>query len=156
MTQAIKNEVKVEIAESLKHILADQHILYMKLRNYHWNIKGNQFYILHEKFEELYDELANDIDEIAERIRTLGSYSPGTMSEMINLAGLKEEKENNYPSQNKMVENIVNDLDFLIIRITDSASKIQNDFNDEVTAGLLYNLSEKYEKNNWMLKAYLG
>ena len=155
MTHAVKNEVKVEIAEALKPILADQHVFYMKLRNYHWNITGDQFLSLHEKFEELYDELADDIDEIAERIRILGVYAPGSMSEFLELAGLKEEQKNRYPKQFEMVENIVNDLDFIIIRINDTALKLQNDFKDEVTAGMLYSIAEKYEKNNWMLKSML-
>jgi starvation-inducible DNA-binding protein len=156
MKNEVKNEVNVEVAELLKPILADQYVLYTKTRNYHWNVKGNMFYMLHEKFEDFYNTLAEDIDEVAESIRTLGVYAPGTMSEFIQLAGLKEEKEGHYPDQITMAQNIVNDYDFLIIAMKNAVEKIQGEYNDEVTAGLLLGFIEKYEKDVWMLKATLA
>lgn len=155
MNKTIKNEVKDETAELLKSILADQYVIYTKARNYHWNVTGNLFLSLHEKFEEFYTELAEDIDEIAERIRTLGITAPGSMSEFIKLSGLKEEKENNVPSQFEMVENIENDLEYLIISINQAAEKIQSDYKDEITFGQLMELSEKYQKTNWMFKSLI-
>ena len=98
MISEIKNEVKVEVAELLKPVLADQFVLYTKARNYHWNVTGNMFFALHEKFEELYDELANDIDEVAERIRTLGVYSPGSLNEFLKISG----KNMNYFTENRL------------------------------------------------------
>lgn len=153
MTNKVKNDVKIEVAELLKPILADQYVLYTKTRNYHWNITGNLFYLLHEKFEDFYNELADDIDDIAERIRTLGVYAPGTMSEFTKLSGLKEEQEETYPDQITMAKNIIDDYEFLIIGIKNAAAKAQDEHKDEVTAGMLYELAEKYEKNVWMLKS---
>lgn len=146
---------KTKIAEMLKPILADQFILYTKLRNYHWNVKGTHFLTLHKKFEELYNELAVDIDEIAERIRTYGLYAPGTLAEFLQLSNLKEEGEGNYPDQFEMVRKIANDYDTLADRIREIGNKIQSDFSDEVTASGLYNLTEKYEKHAWLLKSII-
>lgn len=153
----MKNEkimdVNQKVADLLKPVLADQYVLYTKLRNYHWNITGNMFYKLHEKFEEFYDDIADDIDEIAERIRTLGVYSPGSMSEFLKLAVLKEEKEGNYPDQKQMALNIIADFDLLTGKLKNVAAKVQSEFGDEVTAGLLYEFVSKYEKTVWMLKS---
>lgn len=152
MKSVLKSEVKSEIAELLKPILADEQVLYIKVRNYHWNITGSQFFALHAKYEELYTELASDVDEIAEKIRALGVFAPGSMSEFLKLSGIKEEKENNHPDQYQMTENIANDYEFLSIRIKDAGTKVQN-LGDEVTAGQLYTLAEKYDKHIWMLKS---
>ena len=143
------------VSESLKVSLADSYVLYLKTQNYHWNVTGNMFFALHEKFEELYDELANDIDEVAERIRTLGVYSPGSLNEFLKISGIKEEKEGNIPTQMQMVENIVNDYEFLMIRINQAAEKIQSEYKDEVTFGQLTALCEKYQKHVWMLKSLI-
>lgn len=155
MKNIISNEAKVKIAEMLKPILADQFILYTKARNYHWNITGNMFLEFHKKFEELYDELATDIDETAERIRTYGLNAPGTMSEFLKLSTLKEEAEGNYPDQFEMIKKIADDYDFLSSRVREIGYEIQSKFNDEVTAGKLFSLAERYEKHVWLLKSTL-
>ncbi|MCX7797803.1 MAG: DNA starvation/stationary phase protection protein [Melioribacter sp.] len=146
---------KTKIAEMLKPILADQFVLYIKLRNYHWNVTGSHFLTLHKKFEELYNELAEDIDNVAERIRTYGLYAPGTMQEFLRLANLKEEEEGEYPNQFDMVKRIVNDYNSLADRIREIGNKIQTEYSDEVTASGLYNLTEKYEKHAWLLKSMI-
>jgi starvation-inducible DNA-binding protein len=155
MNSVVKNEAKVEVAEVLKPVLADEYVMYTKLRNYHWNVTGNMFFELHELFEKLYNELADDIDEIAERIRTLGIYAPGSMSEFLELASIKEEKADSVPPQLEMVEKVVDDFEFLIISLNQAAEKIQSEYNDEVTFGQLLNLSEKYQKHSWMLKSLI-
>lgn len=147
-------ETKIEISELMKEILADQFILYTKARNYHWNVTGPHFYGFHAAFEKIYDELAEDIDAVAERIRVLGSKAPGTLKEFLSLSTLQEEP-GKYSNHLSMVQNIVNDLDTVIEKLNSAAYKIQNDFNDEVTAGMFYSLIEKYEKTNWMLKSLL-
>lgn len=153
MKNVISAENKIKIAELLIPILADQFVLYTKARNYHWNITGNMFFTLHTKFEELYNELAIDIDETAERIRTYGLNAPGTMGEFIKLSGLKEEEAGKYPVQNQMADNIANDYEFLASRITEVALRLQKDYNDEITAGKLYGVAERYEKHAWLLKS---
>jgi len=140
----------------LKPVLADQFVLYTKARNYHWNVTGNMFLTFHIKFEELYTELALDVDETAERIRTYGLNAPGTMSEFLNLSGLKEEAPGNYPNQFEMAEKIAADYDFLASRVNEIGFKVQTEFGDEITAGKLYGLAEKYEKHSWLLNSVLA
>lgn len=153
MANQVKNEVKVEIAELLKPILADQFVLYQKARNYHWNVTGDMFYTLHQAFEDLYTELAADIDEVAERIRALGVKSPGTINELVQLSGLKDEQAATYPDQLAMVNNLINDLEFLSISLHTSGDKIEGELEDRVTVDLLNGLAAKYEKTVWMMKS---
>ncbi|PJB00562.1 MAG: DNA starvation/stationary phase protection protein [Ignavibacteriales bacterium CG_4_9_14_3_um_filter_30_11] len=153
MKTTINDESKLKIAERLKPILADQFVLYTKTRNYHWNVIGDMFFTLHIKFEELYNELALDVDETAERIRTYGSNAPGTMSEFLKLSSLKEETAGKYPNQLEMAKNIANDYDLLASRINEIGLKLQKEFGDEITAGKLYSIAERYEKHVWMLKS---
>lgn len=154
MKTTVLNEAKVEISELMKEVLADQFVLYTKARNYHWNVTGPQFYGLHGAFEKIYDELAEDIDNVAERIRVLGSKSPGTLKEFLSLSSLQEEP-GKYPDHLSMVQNIANDFETVIDKLNLAASKMQNEFNDEVSAGMFYSLVEKYQKTVWMLKSLL-
>lgn len=155
MKTILSSVSKTRIAEMLKPILASQFVLYTKARNYHWNVTGSMFLALHQKFEELYNELADDIDDVAERIRTYGLNAPGTMSEFLKLSNLREEAEGNYPNQYEMTEKIANDFDLLAEKIREAGNTIQSEFNDEVTASKLFELAEKYEKYAWLLKSSL-
>ena len=143
-----------EISELMHKVLADQFVLYVKARNYHWNVTGPQFYALHGVFENIYDELADDIDKVAERIRSLGMKTPGTMKEFWELSSL-EEKPGNYPESLTMVQEIANDFETIIEKFKSSAYKMQNSLDDDVSAGMLYGLMEKYQKTVWMLKSFL-
>lgn len=148
----MENSVNVKVAELMKEILADQFVLYTKARNYHWNVTGQQFYALHNEFEKLYDTLADDIDEVAERIRILGSKAPGTMKEFLKLSSLKEEP-GEYPKAMEMVSELSDDLNVVSSKLNSAAQKIQNDFGDEITAGMFYGLVEKYQKTLWMMNS---
>jgi starvation-inducible DNA-binding protein len=138
----------------MKEVLADQFVLYTKARNYHWNVTGPQFFGLHAAFEKIYDELAEDIDNVAERIRVLGFKAPGTLAEFLSLTSLQEEPDK-YPNHLDMVKTIVNDFESIIDKLYSTASKMQNEFKDEVSAGMFYSLVEKYQKTVWMLKSML-
>lgn len=148
----MENTAKVK---SVSEILADLSVLYVKTRNYHWNVTGSQFFVLHEQFEELYNELAGDIDEVAERIRTLGEMAPGTMKEFLELSTLSEEP-GQYPEGSEMVKNIVSDLETITTKLNSTAEKYQDEKGDEISAGMFYGIVEKYQKKIWMFKAYLG
>jgi len=148
------NTPGTEISELMKEILADQFVLYVKARNYHWNVTGPQFYGLHAVFENIYDELAEDIDKVAERIRSLGMKAPGTMKEFWELSSL-EEKPGNIPESSVMVQEILTDFETIIEAIKSSANKMQSSLNDEVSAGMLYGFMEKYQKMVWMMKSFL-
>ncbi len=148
------NNPSIEISELMKEVLADQFVLYVKARNYHWIVTGPQFYGLHTVFEKIYDELAEDIDRVAERIRVLGMTIPGTMKEFWELSTL-EEKPGNYPESLTMVQEIANDFETIIAKLNSAAHKMQSAYNDEVSAGIFYGLMEKYQKTAWMMKSFL-
>ncbi|MHB8871485.1 MAG: Dps family protein [Candidatus Doudnabacteria bacterium] len=148
------HNANIEISELLKEVLADQFVLYVKARNYHWNVTGPQFYGLHTTFENIYNELAEDIDIVAERIRVLGLNVPGTMKEFWELSTL-EENPGNFPEYFVMVQTIINDFETIIEKLNSSAHKMQNPLNDEVSAGMFYGFMGKYQKTVWMLRSLL-
>jgi len=154
MKTEVSNNANVEISELMKEVLADQFVLYVKARNYHWNVTGPQFYGLHAVFEKIYDELSDDIDSVAERIRFLGSKAPGTMKEFWELSTLEEET-GKYPEYPVMVQSIVTDFETIIEKLNSAAHKMQNAWNDEVSAGMFYGLMEKYQKTVWMMRSLL-
>ena len=148
------NASNQKTTELLSKIVADQFVIYAKARNFHWNVKGKYFFGLHAAFENIYDKLADDIDAVAERIRTLGYNAPGTLKEFLELSEINE-TPGVYPEAKDMVSEIVNDLKTLIKNINESAAEIQKS-SDEVTAGALYALNENYEKTVWMLETTLN
>ena len=148
------NESKLKTAELLKGILADQFILQTKARNYHWNVTGPNFYGLHLAFENIYNELSEEIDSVAERIRALDYKAPGTLKELLSLSSLQEEP-GKYPDYLTMVKNIINDYESIAGKLVSSASLMQSEYKDEVTAGILYGMAERYQKSIWMLKSLL-
>ncbi|KAB2908000.1 MAG: DNA starvation/stationary phase protection protein [Ignavibacteriales bacterium] len=149
------SQANARIAALLTDILADQHVIYMKARNYHWNITGPHFFALHTKFEEIYTLFADQIDEVAERIRTFGEKVPGTMVELVNKSSLTEDPDVN-GSESKMAGNLADDLSKLAAKMEKSAMEMQNEFQDEVTAGMLYGYAQGFEKDVWMLKSFLA
>ncbi|MBE2280423.1 MAG: DNA starvation/stationary phase protection protein [Ignavibacteriaceae bacterium] len=154
MTENKTQETAKLTADLLTVVLADEVVLYTKARNYHWNVKGIHFFGLHSLFEKIYDELAEDIDNIAERILTLGYNAPGTMTEFLKLSSIKEHP-GQYPEATVMVQNFLEDYESVTNKINRTAKKVQDEFADDVTAGMLFGLVEKYQKTAWMIKSVL-
>ena len=137
----------------LSAILADQHVLYVKTRNFHWNLTGHRFHTLHAFFETQYEALAEAIDKTAERIRMLGSASPGSMKEFLALATLKE-------AQGSLVNG-----DHAIAALRDdheaSARELRkavdalDEAGDAGTADFLTDLLQSHEQAAWMLRSFL-
>lgn len=142
-----------EIITLMEKVLANQHLLYQKLRNYHWNITGQNFVELHQLFEELYTELFNDIDVVAERIRSFDTYTIGTLTQYLQLAEIKEEP-NKVPSAKDMVKQLVKDHE-TFIRLLRTASQRCGELHDLGNEGLLTDLLTKHEKQAWLLRAHL-
>src|SRR5690606_26913234 len=94
-----------EISEGLSTLLADSYTLYLKTHNYHWNVTGPMFQTLHLMFEGQYTELANAVDELAERIRALGYYAPGTYKQYAKLTNIQEDDD--IPSAHEMIRSLV-------------------------------------------------
>ncbi|SIQ03499.1 starvation-inducible DNA-binding protein [Chryseobacterium sp. RU37D] len=142
-----------KIAEKLNILLANYSVFYQNTRGFHWNIKGNQFFTLHPKFEELYNSLVLKIDEIAERILTLGATPVHNYSDYLKAATIKESQE--VTDATKSVENILNsfkvviDLQREILEITDQAG-------DEGTNSQMSDYITEQEKEVWMYNSYLG
>ena len=149
----LREEDCKNIAEKLNILLANYSVFYQNTRGAHWNIKGEQFFVLHPKFEELYDNLVLKIDEIAERILTLGHVPNHNYSDYLKVSTIKESKE--VHNGKKCVEDILNsfkvviDLQRELLEITDKA-------NDEGTNALLSGYITEQEKDVWMYNAYLG
>jgi len=157
MTQAnigITEQNRHKIVEILSSILSDEYVLYTKTRNYHWNVVGPHFNEYHETFEEQYDGLADDVDEVAERIRSLGFKAPSTLSEFQKNSQLKEHP-GEYPDANTMVSNLLGDHETVIKTIREKVSLISGEFGDVGTEDFLVGLMEKHEKTAWMLRSIL-
>lgn len=143
---------RTDIAEGLSRVLADTYTLYLKTHNYHWNVTGPQFRSLHLMFEEQYRELWAATDDIAERIRALGAYAPGTYGEFGKLTSLHE--DNSVPSADQMVKNLVKGHE-QVVKTARDLFKSADDAGDEVTADLMVQRMQASEKNAWMLRSIL-
>lgn len=143
------------VAAILGRVLADAHILYIKTRNYHWNITGPLFQSLHAMFEEQYDALAEDIDAIAERIRTIGAPAIGTLTEFLQHATLSEHP-GTYPDAMTMVANLLADHEAIIRNLRKDLRACDEEYDDMGTSDFLTGLMERHEKTAWMLRATLA
>lgn len=151
----ITQENRSKVAELLTHLLADEHILYIKLRNYHWNIEGMFFQSLHEFFADQYDDLEDVIDDIAERVRTLGFYAPGAMDDFKSLARLSETGHLNGNGE-QMLRNILADHEMIIQILRGNVNDTMDKYKDAGTADFLTALMEKHEKMAWMVRSHLN
>lgn len=147
-------EDRTRIIEILNALLADEHLLYTKTRNYHWNVRGMFFTVLHEMFEEQYEDLKEIADQIAERVRMLGGKAIGTLSEFKQQTRLSE-TPGEYPTAEDMVANLVNDHEALISRLRDDADACAERYNDEGTTDLLVGTMRQHEEMAWMLRAMI-
>lgn len=151
----IAEENRAKVVEILTLLLADEHVLYLKLRNYHWNVEGMFFAPLHELFEEQYDKLADAIDDIAERIRSLGYYAIGSMDEFKSMARLGESDHLNGDAK-KMLQNLLVDHEMIIKVLRNDIDETQDQYKDAGTADFLTALMEDHEKMAWMLRSHLA
>ena len=138
----------------LTKVLANANVLYTKTRNYHWNVVSPDFKELHSLFQEHYEQMAEAIDEIAERIRILGSKAIGTHLEFTKHATLKE-FPGEYPDAKTMVKNLLIDHESLIRELREDVKKCEEEFEDKSTSDFLSQLMQAHEKNAWMLRSYL-
>ena len=149
----IKKEQREAIAAGLARLLADSYSLYLKTHNYHWNVTGPQFNALHTMFEDQYTELATAVDEIAERIRTLGIRAPGSYSAFAKLTQIEEGDGDE--SAEEMIRQLVIGQE-TIARTAREAFPAAEEASDEATADLLTQRMQLHEKNAWMLRSMLG
>lgn len=146
----INESSRIEIAEGLKHLLADSYTLYLQTHNFHWNVTGPQFRELHLMFEEHYTELATAVDEIAERIRTLGVIAPGTYQQFAKLSAIKEVE--GVPAAEDMVT-ILTQGHEQVVKTCRAVLKVSQEADDESTSALVSDRMRIHEKTAWMLRA---
>ena len=149
----IEKDQREAIAEGLSRLLADSYTLYLKTHNYHWNVTGPMFQTLHTMFEEEYTELAMAVDEIAERIRALGVYAPGSYKAFAGLSSVTE--EDGVPSAEDMIRNLVIAHE-TVVRTAREVFPLAEDASDEPTADLLTQRMQVSEKTAWMLRSLLA
>ncbi|KQU09273.1 Dps family protein [Bacillus sp. FSL W7-1034] len=133
--------------------VADWTVLYVKLHNYHWYVKGKDFFTLHEKFEELYTETATYIDDLAERMLALNGQPVATMKECLEISSIQEAEGNE--SAEQMVKNLYDDFSNIAEELK-KGMELAAEVGDETTGDMLLAIHQSIEKHNWMLKAYLG
>ena len=137
------------IVNDLNVFLSDLNVFYRKLQNYHWNIYGKDFFVLHSKLEEYYDKVNEQIDEIAEHILMLGKQPLGTMQDYLNSTCITEAK-NEKIKVCDVFENVIKDLETLLKKVTDIKKKADEQ-NLYGTSALMDEYIAGYMKNLWML-----
>ena len=153
-TIGIKKENRKAVSEMLCKLLADEHVLYIKTRNAHWNIEGMDFHAQHVFLEEQYQKLEGIIDQVAERIRMLGFYAPGTMQTFLKLTHLKESEPEVHSSEGFYTILLADHgsiIDFIRKSISDNAEE----HNDQGTADFITGLMQTHEQMAWMMRASL-
>ena len=146
------NEKKVAgVTSALHQLLADFQVHYTNLRGMHWNIKGHGFFVLHEKFESMYDDTAEKIDEIAERILMLGGVPENKFSEYLKVANVKEVSDISCGSE--AVDHILETYGYLMGEERE-VIELAKEAGDDVTADLMTGYLKEQEKMVWMLVAF--
>lgn len=148
----IPEESRKKIVHGLCTILADTYTLYVKTHKFHWNVTGPFFAQLHLVFEEQYTQLQEAVDSLAERIRALGAFAPGSFSEFQELSSIKEVKE--VPSAQEMIALLLKDHE-TIVRVIRHVLPDAEKGDDEATNDLLTGRLREHEKTAWMLRSML-
>lgn len=141
------------IAEKLNELLANYQVYYQNLRGFHWNIKGSDFFTLHEKFEELYTVVQVSIDEVAERVLTLSVQPMHAYSDFIKASTIKEMK--NVSDSKGTVEGVLNNLKVLI-ELEREILVVSGEADDEGTNSLMSDYVSAQEKTVWMFSSFLN
>ncbi|QMT18551.1 DNA starvation/stationary phase protection protein [Planococcus maritimus] len=145
MSTALNEELNVQVAS--------WSVIYTKLHNFHWYVKGPSFFTLHVKFEELYNEATLHMDEIAERLLALGGKPVATMKEQLELSVVDEATSSE--SAEQMVDTIVSDYD-KIMKSLKKGMELASQDGDDMTEDMFNAIHQNLEKHSWMLSAFLG
>lgn len=150
----LSDKQSTAVSDLLNTLLSDEYVLYTKTRNCHWNVTGPHFMALHEFFQKQYEQLDLFIDDIAERIRSIGHYSAGTLTDFLKMTHLSETK-NEDPTAENMLEELTRDHEIIIRWLRSQIPAINDKHNDMGTADFLTGIMESHEKMAWMLRAHL-
>ncbi|ANS73691.1 DNA starvation/stationary phase protection protein [Paenibacillus yonginensis] len=141
------------LQQVLNEQVANLNVLYVKIHNFHWYVKGENFFTLHVKFEELYNEVTLKMDEIAERLLTLKGAPSATMKEYLEIATIQE--ATGKEDQRAMVQTLIEDFATLTESFQEGID-LAEEAEDDATADLLTGFKGEFEKHMWMLRSYLG
>ena len=143
----------MDLKQRLNRQIADWSVIYVKLHNYHWYVTGEQFFTLHAKFEELYNEAALHVDNIAERLLALGGRPYASMRDYLSVSSVEEASGSE--SARDMVQSLVGDYTRIIAELKEGMAEAEA-AGDETTADLLLSIHAGLEKHVWMLNSFLG
>jgi starvation-inducible DNA-binding protein len=152
MDTGISAKDREAIAKGLSRLLADTYVVYLKTHNFHWNVEGPMFQTLHQMFMEQYTEAWNAIDLVAERIRSLGHYAPGTYREYLELSRVKETP--GVPGAEEMVKLLIEGQE-AVVRTARELLPLAESADDQPTLDLLTQRMQVHEKNAWMLRSII-
>ncbi len=141
------------LSDKLNEYLANQQIMYIKLHNLHWYVKGRGFFTLHAKLEELYDQTAQIIDDVAERLLALGGSPVANLKKALELTSVKE-REDLPISSDETIKSLISDVDYWI-RDTKEIVELAEESSDGATADQFNGYLTEYQKLMWMLKSYM-
>lgn len=142
-----------KVIERLNGLLADAVVSYYKIHNYHWLVSGHRFKELHETFEELYENAHTDLDELAERVLTIGGAPLGSLKQALEHSAIKEETDRR--DAETMIRLTLDDLKTRLGRVREVAA-VADEHNDRGTAALMDDLIQRIEKTAWMLHSAFG
>ena len=149
----IADKNRQAVIKILDTLLSDEYVLYTKTRKFHWNVTGPQFNDLHKFFEAQYEELDDIVDEVAERARSLGGVSFGTLAEFLAHTRLKEQPGRN-PDAPGMIAGLLSDHEAVIRNLRSDLEICADSCRDMGTSDFLTGLMEKHEKMAWMLRSF--
>lgn len=141
------------ISQDLAKLLAETYTVYLKTQKFHWNVTGPHFQPLHEVFEQQYSELAEAIDTIAERIRALGSFAPGSFAEFSRLSSVSEEE--GFPSAEEMIRQLLVNHE-AVVETCNTVFSTAEAANDQATMDLMADRLRTHQKTAWMLRSLLS
>lgn len=143
------------VVEILNRLLADEVVLYVKTRNYHWNVEGPDFSETHKFFEAQYEELDEIMDDVAERARALGGRAAGSLAAYLKLTKLKED-DGKTVGEKAMIKDLLISHETIIQRLRKEVEIVGDKLGDVGTNDFITGLIEAHEKMAWMLRSYLA
>ncbi|AIQ46171.1 general stress protein [Paenibacillus sp. FSL R7-0273] len=153
MAKAANKVDTTSLEQVLNRQVANLNILYVKLHNYHWYVKGEQFFSLHEKFEELYDDVTLKMDEVAERLLSIKGSPAATLKEYLEIGTIQE--ATGKEDTRGMVQTLIEDFATVAEELTEGI-ELAEEISDQPTADLFIRIRTDLEKNQWMLRSFLG
>ena len=145
---------RIAVATELSKILADETVLYIKTKNAHWNVEGPDFYDKHKFFEAQFGQLDEIIDNVAERIRTIGHYAPGTLKAYLGLTHLTEQTRTKNDGQG-FIKDLLEDHESIILNLRENIKSFGDEHHDLGTSDFITGMVETHEKMSCFLRSHI-